>query len=123
MTEDKQLVRDMADLMERAAFRRFLFAVIQRAGIFSAQTDGSVGRDQFNLGRRNLGLEILDLVETGQPVAEVHPGGALLTLIQVLREETTRSPTETQNAIKAKSSKHDRHAELLDDDGDDPDAE
>lgn len=120
MTEDKALIQDMQDLVARPQFQRFLFAVIQRAGLFDAQTDGSVGRDQFRLGRRNLGLEILDLAESGQPIPERHPGGPLLTLLQVLREETLK-PTEKPNA-KDRSSSNYRHSELLDpDDGDEAD--
>lgn len=117
MIEDKQLIRDMQDLLERPQFLRFLFAVIQRAGLFtSPQTDGSVGRDHY-VGRRSLGLEILELAELGQPIPEVHSAGPLLTLIQVLREETLKPPTEKQNA-QGRSSQYNRSDELRDPDDD-----
>jgi hypothetical protein len=99
-------------LLQRPEFLRFIFELIQISGVLSATTDGSVGRDlAYFEGRRNLGLEILDLVEAGQPV-ERHPLGPILTLMQVFREETLK-PTETQNA-QAKSSRFNRNDELAD---------
>ena len=118
---DRQQKQDMETLLQRPEFIRFLFELIQRSGLFSATTDGSVGRDlAYFEGRRNLGLEILDLVEGGQPIPEKHPGGPILTLIQVLREETLK-PTETRNA-KDRSSRNYRSDELGVDDTEDDDA-
>jgi hypothetical protein len=115
--EAKQLKSDMDLLNQRPEWRRFLWRVIQSAGIFTRTTDGSVGRslDYFE-GRRNLGLDILDMAERGQPIPETHPDGPLFTLIQTLREETSK-PTEKPNA-KRRSSEFNRH----DDADDDPDA-
>lgn len=101
MTDDPQAKRDKDDMIELLAmppFKRFLFRVIQNAGLFNAVTDGSGGRslDYFE-GRRNLGLEILDMAESGQPINDAHPSGPLLTLIQVLIEETQKPP-EKPNA-------------------------
>lgn len=97
---------DMEFLNSRPEFRRFLWRVIQRAGILTPATDGSEGRHlAYAEGRRNLGLEILDDAETGQPVA--HPESLpILTLIQALREETQQQPQETRRG------KYDRTAEL-----------
>ena len=119
MTEDKLELEDMQALLRLEAFHRFLFRVIQEAGIFSAQTDGSVGRDQFNLGRRNLGLTILDMAERGQPTQSAHPAGPLITLIQAMRAETQK-PTEDRNE-KRKSSHYDRTADVAPRDDDDED--
>jgi hypothetical protein len=122
MTPEQQEKADMAELLERASFRRFLFRVIQSAGIFTATTDGSKERDQFNLGRRNLGLEILDMAERGQPIPDVHPAGPLLTIIQAFREETNQHTLETHDA-KSRSAQFDRSSELgVDDDAEDDDA-
>jgi hypothetical protein len=116
MTPDQQHKLDMQFLLERAEFRRFLFRVIQTSGIFTRTTDGSVGRDlAYDEGRRNLGLDILDMAETGQPIPEVHPAGPLLTLIQALREETSQ-PTEKPSG-RRNPDRYDRNAEL-DDAGD-----
>ena len=116
----KQFKQDMETLLQRPEFLRFLFELIQISGVLSATTDGSVGRDlAYSEGRRNLGLEILDLVETGQPIPEKHPAGSILTILQVLREETLK-PTETQNG-KDRSSRYNRSDELGVNDAEDDD--
>jgi hypothetical protein len=82
---------DLADLLERPGFRRFLFRVIQNAGIFQSTANGSDTRHLFQEGRRSLGLDILREVDAAQPVPG--PSGIpTLTMIQVLREEA-QSPT------------------------------
>jgi hypothetical protein len=84
---------DLADLIERPGFRRFLFRVIQNAGIFAATANGTDQRTSFNDGRRSLGLDILCEVDAAQPVPG--PSGIpTLTLIQVLREEAQSRPPE-----------------------------
>lgn len=114
MTEN-QLKEDMRELMGFPSFRRFMFAVIQKARIFDPTTDGSVVRslDYFE-GRRNLGLELLEMAEQGQ--AAQHPEGMpLLTIMQVIREEITQAQaTEKKN----ERPKH-RTAELDDEPDDD----
>lgn len=109
MTHDDQHKQDMQWLLQQGQFKRFLWRVIQSAGILAVQTDGSVGRNlDYIEGRRNLGLELLAMAEDGQPVPEVHPAGSLLTLIQVLREETSQ-PTEKPNG---RTKRTDRYTEL-----------
>lgn len=84
---------DLADLIERPGFRRFLFRAIQTAGIFDATANGSDGRNLYLEGRRSLGLELLREVDAAQPVPS--PSGIpILTLIQVLREEAQSTPQE-----------------------------
>lgn len=119
MTADEQLFKqDMEFLNSRGEWRRFLWRVIQMAGILSRTTDGSVERslDYFE-GRRNLGLDILDMAERGQPIPELHSDGPLLTLIQALHEETSKPSTEKPNA-KRRSSSYNRNDELADADPD-----
>jgi hypothetical protein len=83
---------DLADLIERPGFRRFLFRVIQKAGIFEATANGTDQRHLVNEGRRLLGLEILREVEAAMPLQS--PSGIpSLTVIQVLREEA-QSPSK-----------------------------
>jgi hypothetical protein len=121
VTDEQQQKSDMEFLLKQDAFIRYQWRVIQMSGLLTATTDGSVERTYILLGRRQLGLELLDLAEQGQPIPDVHPGGPLLTLIQALREETTHRPTEKPNA---RASRPDRYAEARDDAdaGDDPDA-
>jgi hypothetical protein len=108
---DKQIRGDMAFLMGRPEFRRFLWRVIQTARIFEPVTDGSDTRYLYHEGRRDLGLELLAECEAGQPAQ--HPSGTpILTVIQVLREEAQQQPTETQNGRR---DRYDRTAELAGD--------
>jgi hypothetical protein len=100
---------DLMLLLQRPEFIRFLWRVIQLARIFDRTTDGSEGRIlAFDEGRRNLGLEILEMVEAGQPVS--HPEGQpILTLLQALREEAIQQPQEKKNDGPGK---HDRYHDI-----------
>ena len=115
---DKQTRADMAWLMARPEFRRFLWRVIQTARIFEPVTDGSDTRHLYHEGRRDLGLELLAECEAGQPAQ--HPSGApILTVIQVLREEAQQQPDE-----KGKDrSRYDRTQDLDEPPGADRDAD
>jgi hypothetical protein len=105
--------KDMEFLSARPEFRRFLFRVIQTSGLFHRTTDGSDGRNlDYHEGRRNLGLEILDMAESGQPIPHAHGDGPFLSIIQALVEES-QQPTEKPNARR----KFDRNSEI------DPDAD
>lgn len=114
MSLDKQQKLDVQELLRSKAFIRFLdFAVIQPAGIFSAATNGSDGRNLAREGRKELGLDILAMVEQGQPAQ--HPDGSpVLTMMQVFREKT-QSTTENQDA----PTRFNRNAELDEPDSDD----
>lgn len=118
ITEEQRKRQDMELLIQRPEFLRFLFELIQISGVLAPTTDGSVGRDlAYFEGRRNLGLEILHLVEMGQP--RQHPGGLpLLTLYQLIREETLK-PTETRN--ESRSTQYNRSDDLADPEDDDAD--
>jgi hypothetical protein len=110
MSDDKQDKADAMFMLAHAETRRFLWRVIQSAGILSPATDGSKDRHlAYAEGRRNLGLDILAMVETGQPIS--HPEGQpILTLIQVLREEANSQPQE-----KPSGRRNDRYDRDLDD--------
>jgi len=109
MTDDAELKRAMERLLPQPEFKTFLFAVIQRAGIFNITTDGSDGRNLVAEGRRNLGLEILDMAELGQPVS--HPDKLpILSLIQTLVAESQKQ-SEKPNG---KRERYDRNADLDD---------
>jgi hypothetical protein len=105
---------DLQFLIGHPEFARFLFRVIQTARIFETATDGSHDEAVSALARRNLGLEILEMVEAGQLIP--HPDGLpILTVMQALREEANPPPQEKQNA----KARYDRTAELDDPDEDD----
>lgn len=110
MTDD-QFKADMKELMATPAGARLAFRVIQSSGILSAATDGSEGRDLAVAAqaRKNLGLEILSMLELGQPQSH-SSGQPILTIQQALREEANQ-PQEKQLA----KSRYDRTAELNDD--------
>lgn len=108
MTEEEQLASDMRAIwaLPDGVAARTVLRVIQMAGIFSAATDGSEGRDLAvaQQARKNLGLDVLSMFERGQPVA--HPTGQpLLTIYHALREEATK-PQE-----KPKRDRYDRHSD------------
>jgi hypothetical protein len=111
---DKRDRDDMAFLVRRPEFKRYLFRVIQKAGIFQRTANGTDERNlQFLEGRRSLGLELLDMAEQGQPIADAHVTGPLLSIIQVLLEETNQPATEKPNGRR---NQYDRYADR---DGDD----
>ena len=115
---DKRDREDLEHLLAQRQFLRFLSRVIQRARIFERTTDGSQGRDlSFTEGVRHLGLEILEMVEAGQPVP--HPDGTpILTVLQVLREEANQPGGERPNG-RRQHERYDRNNDLGNDDGDD----
>jgi hypothetical protein len=115
VTDEQIEAREMQVLLEQPQFLRFLWRVIQISGLWDRTTNGAVERTFESIGRRNLGLEILEMAERGQPVQLTHPAGPLLTLIQVMREETQKPATEKPNGRQ----RYDRNADLSDDDGDD----
>lgn len=112
--EQERLERaDMEFLNSRAEYQRFLLRVIQMAGIFSRTTDGSGTRNlDYDEGRRNLGLEILEMAEAAQPQGPV-PGIPAATLTQILLEEARRPKPEKPNGRRTS----DRYSELTDADG------
>lgn len=113
MTDEQIQRADMQFLIQREEFRRFLFRVIQTAGIFNRTTDGSDGRNlAYDEGRRNLGLDILDMAESGQPIPDTHPGGPLLTITQALIAESQTQPEKPNG--RRKPDRYDRNAELAD---------
>jgi hypothetical protein len=115
---DKRDRDDMRFLASRGEFKRFLFRVIQASGLFQRTTNGTDTRnlDYFE-GRRSLGLELLDMAEQGQPIADAHPAGPLLTLIQALLAETNQPATEKPNGRR--NQRNDRYDDLDPGDGDD----
>lgn len=107
---DAQHAADMKQLMDLAAFRRFLWRSIQKSGILSPATNGSDGRDlAFAEGRRDLGFQLLSDAETALPDGARHPH-SIMTLIAVLREEAEQKPKEKK--------RNDRYDDIRDhDDG------
>jgi hypothetical protein len=112
VTDDALERADQEFLNERPEFQRFLLRVIQLAGIFSRTTDGSGQRDlSYDEGRRNLGLEILEMAEAAQPQGPI-VGIPASTLTQILLEEARRPKPEKPNGRRTA----DRHDELRGDD-------
>lgn len=103
---------DRLKLMDTPVFRRFLFSLIQSAGIFDATANSSDGRNLYLEGRRSLGLDILRSMDEAQPVQSTS-GIPILTLIQMLREEAQSASKE-----KPVGRRNGPYADLGDDDGD-----
>lgn len=108
---EKREKADLHKLLQQPEFSRFLFRVIQSARIFDRTADGSQG--DTSLGRRNLGLEILEMVEQGQP-AQHSSGQPLLTLLQTIREEAIQQPGERDNDPGNKRNRNDRYDDIDD---------
>lgn len=102
---------DAEFLLSRAEFRRFLFEVIQSAGIIGnmVAADGQSVRHQsleWHEGRRSLGHEMLLMVEQGQPDALLHPDGLpVATLDAVLRE--AMNPKEKPRGRRNSNDRYD----------------
>ncbi|ALC13827.1 hypothetical protein [Sphingopyxis sp. 113P3] len=75
--------KDLAALFANPLFRDFLFVAIQRAGILQPANGHDLRDLAFAEGRRSLGLELLQLVDAGQPKALRSPD-ALATLHAVI---------------------------------------
>lgn len=104
MTDD-----DAVQLMRLPAFRRYLWTLIQSAGMFSA-TNGHQGRDlQFLEGRRSLGFEALQLAERSVP-AQLRTAQSILTMTALLREAAQPQPDP-----KPKRQTNDRYSDDNDD--------
>lgn len=109
VSDDKLAHQDMQFLNGRPEFGRFLLRVIQTARIFTRTTDGFGERDlSYDTGRRDLGLDILEMAEAEQPQGPI-PGIPGVTLTQILLEEARRPTPEKSNA-RRKSD--DRYGEL-----------
>lgn len=112
---EKRDRQDVQFLIQRPEFRRFLWRVIQTSRIFSRTADGADKRI-LDEGRRSLGLEILEMVEAGQPVPHLHPDGPILTVQQAIFEEINQPIGEKKNV----KERYDRYTADDDGDGDDP---
>ena len=85
---------DKLTLLESAAFRRFLFAMIQAGGVFETTANAADGRGLFLEGRRSLALEMLRSMDEVQPLPSAS-GIPAQTLIQTLREQVQSTHKET----------------------------
>lgn len=83
---------DKLTLMERAAFRRFLFDLIQAGGLFTTTATEADGRALYLEGRRSIVLDVLRDMDEAAP-AQSSTGIPVLTLIQTLREEVQSAPS------------------------------
>lgn len=94
----KQQKLDMAFLVSRPEFLRFMWRMIQRGHVLEPVSAGATGRDlSWFEGRRALALELLDDAETG--MGDTHPEGApLFVAIQIFREQANQAGTEELNA-------------------------
>ena len=102
---------DAAQLMALPAFRRFVFALMQMGGVFSATLTEADGRSMSNEGRRSLVLDVLAELEAHLP-KPVMPGFPLSTLIQTLAEQAQSAPEE-----KPVGRRRDQYRDLDDDGG------
>lgn len=93
---------DLGQLMTLPAFRRFMLRLHARAGIMQTTYRADAGASAYAEGRRNLGLELLELICTAVPGAHV----------QIISEPIS-SPKE---------SKHGRSHDPRRDLSDEPDA-
>lgn len=77
---------DMRELMALPAFRKFMWRLIQQAGILTPGTNGTAGRDlNYVEGRRSLGFDALRDAEQGLPPEGQSPS-CTMTLTAILRE-------------------------------------
>lgn len=90
---------DCQDLMERAAFRRFMLTVFDAAGMFTGSFHSEAGASHFAEGRRSLGLDMLRNLEqfSGHDA-----------LIRILQEQDPRK--EASNGRR--NHDHERQREL-----------
>lgn len=102
--------QDAEYLLGRAEFRRFMFSAIQSAGVITDNSlaNGQSGRDLSHFeGRRSLGLEMIAMLEAGQPEPLRSPL-ALATLDQILREAMNPAPSKE----KPDGRRNDRYNDL-----------
>ena len=66
-TLEAQMRNDIRDLVRDPQFTRFMFTVLERAGIWNATCHAQTGAQYFDAGRRALGLEILDVLAATDP--------------------------------------------------------
>lgn len=98
---------DMKELMALPSFRKFLFRLIQTAGILST---ANPSRDlAFAEGRKSLALVALHEAEQALAPEQRHPDN-VMTLLSLLREA---AQTKTDNKPKARKDDDDG---LYDDD-------
>lgn len=108
MTDDQRIKEALEHLKPQPQFKYFCLRVIQMAGIFSRTTDGSDGRNlSYDEGRRNLGLDILEMLEAHEPQAPLLDIPAA-TLTQIFLGES-QQPTEKPSGRR---NQYDRHSEL-----------
>ena len=109
---------DTEYLLARPEFLRFLYAMIQSAGLLgnNEAVDGRTVRDQcleWHAGRRSLGHEMLLLIEQGQPEQLRSPDGSpLMTINAVLREAI--NPKEKPDGRRNHRNSRDRYGDLTD---------
>jgi len=107
---------DAEFLLSRPEFLRFLYGIIQSAGIISnnVAADGRTVRDldlSWFEGRRSLGHEILLAIEQGQPDALRSPDYApVATLEAVIRE--AMNPKEKANGRRTIDDDDTRYGDL-----------
>ncbi len=65
----QQASNDLIELMKDGKFRRYLFTVLERAGIYSAVCHAHQGQQYFADGTRALGLMIMNEALTVNPDA------------------------------------------------------
>jgi hypothetical protein len=98
---------EMKELMELPSFRKFLWRLIQTAGILSPGTNGTVGRDlNWIEGRRSLGFAALQDAERGIPEQARSPD-CLLTLASLLREAAQSTPEPKRQRNDRSSDRYD----------------
>jgi hypothetical protein len=103
---------DKMTLMESAAFRRFLFDLIVRGGVFDASATAGDGRGLYLEGRRSLALEVLRDMEEAAP-APSPSGLPIWASIQTLREEAQSPPTKAEKTV---GGRNDHYRDLRDGD-------
>ena len=91
--------RDLQSLLANPLFKEFLFEAIQLAGIWGA-ANGHDPRDlAFFEGRRSLGLDLLQMVDAGQPKPLRTPD-ALATLHAVILT-ALNTPSQSEETKRA----------------------
>jgi hypothetical protein len=91
--------KDAEFLLSRPEFLRFMYDVIQSAGLLgnNEAVDGRTVRDQsleWHSGRRSLGHEQLLMIEQGFPDVARSPDGSPLMTINAILHEAIANPKE-----------------------------
>lgn len=75
--------KDLKAVLDTAPGRRLVWSILASAGVYGRSFTGDALASAFNEGRREVGIALLEQIETEQP-------GAYLTMMREALDETTQ---------------------------------